>query len=113
MVQLRREVRRGIPAAFTLDGPRGPAKVAQPGAVWLARLTGSPMLPFHIEADRGWSLKSWDRSLVPRPFSRVAVAIGDGIMVGPTSTDAELETTRVDLEQRLETLAARARGMLE
>ena len=113
LVQLRREVRQGTPAAFTLDGPRGPARVAQPGAVWLARLTGSPLLPFHIEADRGWSLKSWDRSLVPRPFSQVAVAIGDPIMVGRTSSEAELETTRVNLERSLRTLAERARDMLE
>ena len=40
----------GRPAAFTVDGPRGPARVAQPGAVWLASATGNPIVPFHIEA---------------------------------------------------------------
>ena len=44
---------RAVPAGFTLDGPRGPARVAQPGAVWLARATGNPLLPFHLEASRG------------------------------------------------------------
>ena len=52
LVQLRRELAAGQPAAFTVDGPRGPARVAQPGAVWLAGATGNPILPFHIEADR-------------------------------------------------------------
>ena len=61
LVQLRRELAAGQPAAFTVDGPRGPARVAQPGAVWLAGATGHPVLPFHIEADRCWTARSWDR----------------------------------------------------
>ena len=50
MVQLVRAMKAGKPAGFTLDGPRGPARVAQPGAVWLAGATGNPILPFHLEA---------------------------------------------------------------
>ena len=64
-------------AAFTLDGPRGPARVAQPGAVWLAKATGQPVLPFHLEAARYWTLRSWDRTQIPKPFARVALAIGE------------------------------------
>ena len=52
MLQLVRDMEQGKPAGFTLDGPRGPARVAQPGAVWLARATGNPVLPFHLEASR-------------------------------------------------------------
>src|SRR5947199_232909 len=48
LVQLKRDMAAGKPAAFTLDGPRGPAKVAQPGAVWLAKATGNPIVPFHL-----------------------------------------------------------------
>ena len=51
LLQLKRDMAAGKPAAFTLDGPRGPAKVAQPGAVWLAKATGNPIVPFHIEAE--------------------------------------------------------------
>ncbi len=51
-LQLVRDVRAGRPAAFTLDGPRGPARVAKPGAVWLAGATGAPLLPCHVEAER-------------------------------------------------------------
>ena len=50
LVQLRRDLAAGRPVGFALDGPRGPARVAQPGAVWLAGATGQPLLPFHIEA---------------------------------------------------------------
>lgn len=81
LVQLRRDVRAGRPAAFTVDGPRGPAGAVQPGAIWLASLTGSPILPFHIEADRYWSARSWDRTQIPKPFSQIAVAIGGPMKV--------------------------------
>src|SRR6188472_2498976 len=64
LLQLTREMSNGRPAAFTLDGPRGPARVAQPGAVWLAKITGNPVLPFHAEANRSWTLGSWDRAQI-------------------------------------------------
>ena len=65
MLQLVRDDEAGKPAGFTLDGPRGPARVAQPGAVWLAGATGNPMLPFHLEAAHAWTLRSWDRTQIP------------------------------------------------
>src|SRR5262245_24694183 len=74
MLQLIRDMRLGKPAGFTLDGPRGPARVAQPGAVWLARATGNPVLPFHLEASSHWTTQSWDRTQIPKPFSTVALA---------------------------------------
>jgi lysophospholipid acyltransferase (LPLAT)-like uncharacterized protein len=88
LLELKREVQRGHPAGFALDGPRGPARVAQPGAVWLARATGSPVLPFHAEASRCWTVSSWDRTQVPKPFSTVAVVIGAPVEVRATSEDA-------------------------
>lgn len=111
IVQLRRALSDGRPAAFTIDGPRGPARVAQPGAVFLAGATGHPILPFHIEADRFWTMKSWDRTQVPKPFSRVAVAIGAPIVVGNTD-DALIETGRLELEAALGGLEQRARSLM-
>ena len=108
LAQLRRDMRAGKPAAFTVDGPRGPAGTAQPGAVWLASLSGSPVLPFHIEADRFWSARSWDRTQIPKPFSRVAVAIGEAIEMPEQAEESALEAGRLELEQRLAELASRA-----
>lgn len=113
LVQLRRDVRNGRPAAFTVDGPRGPSRSAQPGAVWLASLTGSPILPFHVEAKRSWSARSWDRTQVPRPFSPVAVAIGEAMEAPPKAADATLEAVRAALDRSLRRLEARAAAMLE
>jgi lysophospholipid acyltransferase (LPLAT)-like uncharacterized protein len=109
LVQLKRDMAQGRPAAFTLDGPRGPARVAQPGAVWLAGATGNPLLPFHIEASRAWTMKSWDRTQVPRPFARIAVAIGAPIEVSDTS-EATVEERRAELESSLAALERRARA---
>ena len=81
MLQLVRDIRAGRPTAFTLDGPRGPARVAKPGAVWLAGATGAPILPFHLEGDRSWSLRSWDRTQIPKPFTRVRMVVGAPIHV--------------------------------
>jgi lysophospholipid acyltransferase (LPLAT)-like uncharacterized protein len=111
MLQLVRDMEQGKPAGFTLDGPRGPARVAQPGAVWLARATGNPVLPFHIEASSHWTTTSWDRTQIPKPFSTVALVIGKSFDVRGDATDAQLETAREELEHRLAALEMRAREM--
>jgi hypothetical protein len=80
--------------------------------VWLSRLTGNPLLPFHIEASRHWSVKSWDEAQVPKPFSLAAVAIGAPMSVATDASDADVETVRAELEQRLAALGERATHML-
>ena len=112
LVMLRRELAAGHTAAFTVDGPRGPARVAQPGAVWLAGATGAPVLPFHIEADRYWTARSWDKTLVPKPFSHVAVAIGEPFEVRDTS-EQTVAQSRQELERRLAALEERSLSLLK
>ena len=112
LIQLKRDAAAGRPAAFTVDGPRGPARRVQPGAVWLAGATGNPILPFHIEAERHWSASSWDRTQIPRPFSAVAVAIGAPFEVPDPSGDGVVEAHRLRLEQVLGVLEDRASAML-
>ena len=112
MLQLVREMAQGKAAGFTLDGPRGPAFVAQPGAIWLARTTGNPLLPFHLEASRYWSMRSWDRTQIPKPFSTVALAVGAPMQVPPDATDADVERWRLDLDARLRALEVRALAMI-
>ena len=108
LLQLVRDMAAGKPTGFTVDGPRGPARVAQPGAVWLAKATGNPVLPFHIEADRHWTLNSWDRTQVPKPYATLALAIGEPLEVAADADDAGVETARRMLEERLHALEARA-----
>jgi len=112
LVQLRRLMAEGKPTAFTLDGPRGPALRAQAGAVFLAKITGNPILPFHIESSRHWTLRSWDRTQVPKPFARLAIAIGEPFEVASDVDDSGLEARRQALEATLATLATRAQALL-
>ena len=112
LLQLTREMGAGRAAGFTVDGPRGPARVAQPGAVWLAQATGNPVLPFHLEADRHWSLSSWDRTQIPKPFATVALAVGEPFDVPAGADDSTIERTRSELETRLRALEMRSRELL-
>jgi len=109
--QLVRDVKaHGV--AFTLDGPRGPAEVAQLGAVWLAKATGQPLLPFHSEAASSWTLRSWDRTQIPKPFTTVAMAIGTPLYVGRDADPQELEESRVRLVKSLADAEAECRRLL-
>ncbi len=100
MLQLIRDVRER-PVAFSVDGPRGPARVAQPGAVWLAKVTGNPIIPFHLESNRRWTLGSWDRTQIPKPFATVAIAFAAPIQVVSTASDDSLEQVNAHLEHAL------------
>lgn len=112
LLQLRRDMTAGKWAAFTVDGPRGPAYRVQAGAVWLAKATGNPVVPFHIEASRCWEMRSWDRMQIPKPWSRVAIAIGPPLDVAAEADADLIERARLELEQRLGAVQARALEMV-
>jgi len=112
LIQLVRDV-ENKPVAFTLDGPRGPARVAQPGAVWLSKMTGNPIIPFHLEADRAWNLNSWDRAQVPKPRAWVALAFGAPLVVPRDAADEALARYCRELESVLGECAKRCVGMLQ
>ncbi|MCA1586855.1 MAG: lysophospholipid acyltransferase family protein [Acidobacteria bacterium] len=109
--QLVRDVREKT-VAFTVDGPRGPARVAQPGAVWLSKATGNPVLPFHIESAKHWSLRSWDRTQVPKPFTTLALSFAAPLVVARTADAGVLDEQRRALERALEDCETRCRAML-
>ena len=111
LLQLTRDMSAGKPAGFTVDGPRGPAHIAQPGAVWLAKATGNPVLPFHHEARRHWTLNSWDRTQIPKPFSLVSIVIGEPFYVPRDADDETIEAARRLLDERLKALEPRAQAL--
>jgi hypothetical protein len=113
LIEMKRALGDGRTVAFTVDGPRGPAKVAQPGAVWLAGASGHPILPFHIESSARWTARSWDGSQVPKPRATVAIAIGAPVHVPPDLEDAALEQHRLELQAALEGLESRTLQILQ
>lgn len=87
--QMVRRVRAGTAAALTVDGPTGPPRVVQPGIVHVARLTGAWILPITFSSDRPRFLASWDRYLVPLPFSENVVLYGEPFPIAKETGEAE------------------------
>ncbi len=106
LVEMVKLVRAGRPAAFTIDGPRGPRHVAKMGAVLLAKKTGAPVLPFTVNAAHHYAAPSWDRLQVPRPFTRARVRIAQPIYVSADADDATLNAKRDELQRALDALDA-------
>ena len=65
--------------ALTVDGPHGPAQKVKPGALTLAARSGLPIVPITCVADKAWRLRSWDKFILPKPFSTVTVKYGKQI----------------------------------
>ena len=93
---------------FVADGSQGPAQIAQKGLVVLAMYSGSPIVPVSIAARRCWRLPTWDKTVVPMPFSRIAVSYGPLIRVERKASPVEIEKYRVELERSLNEMTALA-----
>ncbi|HSR10730.1 MAG TPA: lysophospholipid acyltransferase family protein, partial [Thermodesulfobacteriota bacterium] len=105
--------RDGANLAITPDGPQGPRHVVQPGVIELARQTGGPILPVTYSASRKKVFASWDRFILPYPFSRVVFIWGEPLLV-PRETDrTSLEEIRLILEERLKRITEEADRMFE
>jgi hypothetical protein len=102
LLGLRRALQEGWTVAFTLDGPRGPRYKVKPGPVALARSSGVPLTMFHMAVDRAWVLNTWDRLIVPKPFSRVLMRFGKLIPVPRNAPDEELERYQQQLQDSLD-----------
>jgi lysophospholipid acyltransferase (LPLAT)-like uncharacterized protein len=97
MIGLAREGCLGL----TPDGPRGPAEVMKPGPAYLAGRTGLPIVAITSASSSCWTLRSWDRMRIPRPFARVRIEVGPPITVPPGLSDSDLESWRLRLEREL------------
>lgn len=106
LIEMIRAMRDGASMGVTLDGPRGPRHVAKPGAIVLAKKTGNPLVPFTVEAENYWTLKSWDRMQIPRPFTRARVIVGAPIYVPADASDALTGSKLKELEASLAELSA-------
>ncbi len=108
LAEMVRLLRLGYPAAFTIDGPKGPRYVAKMGGVLLAKQTGQPILPFTITARRYWEAKgSWDLAQAPFPFTRARAEIAPPIFVSADADEEELAAKRDELQAVLDELEHR------
>ena len=107
ILQLTDVLASGRDVVITPDGPRGPAYELGPGIIFLAQKSGAAVLPVNMEYSSCWRLKSWDRLILPRPFSKVRVIIGQPYHVRSTSTPDEFETERLRLQDAMMALVER------
>ena len=91
---------------FTLDGPRGPRRVAKHGIALLSARSGLPVIPHAYVAARAWRLNSWDRFAIPKPFTTLTMAYGPPVPPPTSEHPDDVEQTRAAVEEALNRLHA-------
>lgn len=109
LMGLKHVIEAGRTAIFTADGPRGPIYQTKMGPIKLAQLTGAPIGAFHLEPEHAWVLHSWDRFLIPKPFTCICVSWAQWTRVPADLGAEELEPRREELNSALERARMRAR----
>ena len=107
ILELTAVLASGRDVLITPDGPRGPAYDLGPGIIFLAQKSGAAVVPINMEYSAYWRVKSWDKFILPRPFSRVRVIFGQPHHVKSTSTDDEFEAERLRLQNAMMALVER------
>jgi len=110
LVGLKRVIASGRTAIFTADGPRGPIYQTKMGPIKLAQITGAPIGAFYLLPERAWVMNSWDRFLVPKPFTRICVSWAQWTHVPRDLCPEQFETRRQELNAALERARLRALG---
>ena len=102
LLGLKRSIENGQPAIFTADGPRGPIYRTKMGPIKLAQMTGARIGAFHLEPERSWTMRSWDRFLVPKPFTRIVVSWARWTCVETDLAEENFEAKREELNWAIE-----------
>lgn len=104
LAEMARLMQKGLSTTFTVDGPKGPRCKAKPGAITLAKKTGVPVVPMIIETKSFWTVNSWDKLRIPKPFTRAKVFLAAPIFVSAEADETELENKRLELQSKLDEL---------
>lgn len=107
---LVRAARDGLDLGITPDGPKGPAREVKGGTLVAAQLSGLPIVPLAAGGARVWTLGSWDRFMIPKPFARIGVCYGAPVFVPRDADETTLVRIKSDLEMELDRLSAQAGG---
>ncbi len=102
--ELAEYVEAGVPCMVLVDGPRGPARECKLGVVRLARRTGGALVPTAVAAERFWRFGNWDGTLLPRPFTRVLIQVGEPLAVPRDLKVAESRDVLAEFNARLNAL---------
>ena len=111
LLAMREELESGYSAVFTIDGPRGPIYVAKQGPILLARKTGCAITCFNVAVERAWVLRSWDRMIIPKPFSRIAFFGAAPIIVPADATPEQMDDLHRQMQATLECCRLKAEAL--
>ena len=100
----QRMMKNGHSIVTTADGPRGPKYEFKAGIVLMARVAGVPIIPIGCAADRAWYLTRWDDFMIPKPFARIVIAVGEPIPVSRDIALDALEPVRVNVQEAVMSL---------
>ena len=102
--EIKTLVHKGYKVGHIVDGPRGPLGIVKPGLLLIAQISGAPIIPTITSAERKWVFNSWDRFVIPKPFSRVIFRFGDEIYVPIKLQGTAFEEKRFSIENTLKKL---------
>ncbi|WP_143435256.1 lysophospholipid acyltransferase family protein [Henriciella aquimarina] len=108
IAETSRRLRAGSVVCITPDGPRGPAEQVQQGPVILAQRTGAAIVPYALHCKPVWRLDTWDRFMIPLPFTKGAMVIGEPFFVEKTD---DTEQARQALDDRMQAVHQRASAL--
>ena len=105
--------KEGYSTIILPDGSKGPKYEAKMGVAMLAKMTQAPVIPMSYVADRYWRIPSWDRMIIPKPFARISIVIGEDVLIDRDLDDDELELARKKIENELNSLGERAKRVFQ
>jgi lysophospholipid acyltransferase (LPLAT)-like uncharacterized protein len=108
LLGLKNVIESGKPAIFTADGPRGPIYQTKMGPIKLAQMTGARIGAFHLQPEHAWIVRSWDRFLIPKPFTRIVVSWAQWTQVPTDLAADDFEPKREKLNAAIERARVRA-----
>jgi lysophospholipid acyltransferase (LPLAT)-like uncharacterized protein len=105
-------MRRGVSIVTMSDGPLGPKHQIKTGTVLVSRMGDAPLVPIVCAASRAWTMSTWDSFMIPKPFARVVLAVGEPIEVSRTLPTGELENVRDKMQSAMESLHTEAERLV-
>jgi hypothetical protein len=109
---MHRAMKRNVSIVTTADGPSGPKYNFKPGAVLMARITSVPIVPLACAADRAWYLKRWDDFMIPKPFARIVLAVGDPVDVPSDTPLDRIDEYRMRMQDAVNDLVEQSKQEL-
>lgn len=106
-------VKEGISPAITPDGPRGPRFKFKPGALFAAQISGKPVVPLAFAAKHARVLKTWDKFILPLPFSTICIAVGEPLFMPGDASDEQMQAAQREMEVRMKQTFLQARAGLD